>query len=291
MDENRAIKSMVFSGGGQTFFTFYGILKQSSLKDFWKYENIETVYGTSAGAMLSIFFALNIEWDILDNYIIKRPWDKIFDLSLHSLSNIVEHNGIFNKSTIIEIFKPLLSLKDMDENVTLKEFYEITKKDIHIFTSEVNSFKSIDLNHETYPNWKLVDAVYASCCVPLIFEPIMDGSCCYIDGGMLQDFPINEALKKYEEHEIFAIKKYGKEIQNISSDTNLIDFVNIMFVKSLKQILNSEKKMVPNTIFLQDNQVSLEEILSITSSMELRIQSIEKGIIIFDEFLRNKENV
>lgn len=291
MDENHVIKSMVFSGGGQTFFTFYGILKQSSLKNFWKYENIESIYGTSAGAMLSVFFALNIEWEILDNYIIKRPWNKIFDLSIHSLSNIVEHNGLFNKNTVAEIFKPLLSLKEIDENVTLKEFYEITKKDIHIFTSEVNSFKSIDLNHETHPDWKLLDAVYASCCVPLIFEPMVDGSYCYIDGGMLQDFPINEALKKYDDHEIFAIKKYGKEIQNISSDTNLIDFVNIMFVKSLKQILNSEKKMVSNTIFLQDNQVSLEEILSITSSMELRIQSIQNGINYFDDFLKNKENV
>ena len=198
---------------------------------------------------------------------------------------------IFNKNAISEIFTPLLSLKEIDENVTLKEFYEITKKDIHIFTSEVNSFKSIDLNHKTHPDWKLLDAAYASCCVPLIFEPIIDGSCCYIDGGMLQDFPINEAMEKYDENEIFAIKKYGKEIQNIYSDTNLIDFVNIMFVKSLKKILNSQKKMVPNTIFIQDNQVSLEEILNITSSMELRTQSIQKGITIFDEFLKNKENV
>lgn len=291
MDENHVIKSMVFSGGGQTFFTFYGILKQSALKEFWNYDNIESIYGTSAGAMLSIFFALNIEWDILDNYIIKRPWEKIFDLSIHSLSNIVEKNGIFNKNAISEIFRPLLSLRDIDENVTLKEFYEITKKDVHIFTSEVNSFKSIDLNHKTHPDWKLLDAAYASCCVPLIFEPIIDGSCCYIDGGMLQDFPINEAIEKYDENEIFAIKKYGKEIQNIYSDTNLIDFVNIMFVKSLQQILNSQKKMVPNTIFIQDNQVSLEEILSITSSMELRTQSIQKGINYFDEFLKNKENV
>ena len=291
MDENHVIKSMVFSGGGQTFFTFYGILKQSELKGFWNYDNIESVYGTSAGAMLAIFFALNIEWDVLDNYIIKRPWEKIFDLSLHSLSNIVEKNGIFNKNTICEIFRPLLSLKEIDENVTLKEFYEITKKDVHIFTSEVNSFKSIDLNYKTHPDWKLLDAAYASCCVPLIFEPIIDGSCCYIDGGMLQDFPINEAMEKYDENEIFAIKKYGKEIQNIYSDTNLIDFVNIMFVKSLKKILNSQKKMVPNTIFIQDNQVSLEEILNITSSMELRTQSIQKGITVFDEFMKNKGNV
>ena len=291
MDENRVIKSMVFSGGGQSFFTFYGILKQSALKDFWKYENIESIYGTSAGAMLAVFLILNIEWNILDNYIVKRPWDKIFNLSLHSLSNIVERNGLFNKTIVVEILKPLLSLKEIDENITLKEFYEITKKDLHIFTSEVNEFKSVDLNHETHPDWKLLDAIYASCCLPLIFEPIIDNSCCYIDGGILQNFPLCEALNKYDENEIFAIKKYGKEINDISSDTNLIDYVNIIFAKSLKQMTTTEKRTIPNIIFIQDNQVSLEEILNMTSSIELRSESIQNGITYFDEFLESKENV
>ena len=46
MDEEK-IKSLVFSGGGQTFFSFYGIVKQSNIKDYWKYENLEALYGTS----------------------------------------------------------------------------------------------------------------------------------------------------------------------------------------------------------------------------------------------------
>ena len=48
----------IFWWCGQSFFTFYGILKQSALKDF-KYGNIESVYGTSAGAMLAVFLILN----------------------------------------------------------------------------------------------------------------------------------------------------------------------------------------------------------------------------------------
>ena len=72
MDENQtSIKTLVFSGGGQTFFSFYGIIKQAHIKNFWNYNDLESLYGTSAGAMVSLFIALQIEWDVLDNYLIK----------------------------------------------------------------------------------------------------------------------------------------------------------------------------------------------------------------------------
>tara|TARA_B100000925_G_scaffold264039_1_gene222327 strand:- start:858 stop:1745 length:888 start_codon:yes stop_codon:yes gene_type:complete len=295
MDENQnqnPIKSLVFSGGGQTFFSFYGIIKQAHIKNFWNYSDLESLYGTSAGAMVSLFISLQIEWEILDNYLIKRPWNKIFDLSIHSLSNIADKNGLFNKESILEIYKPLFLLKEIDIDITLKEFYEITKIDMHIFSTEVNKFESVDFNHISHPDWKVIDAVYCSLCVPVIFQPYICENCCFLDGGILLDFPINQCLEKYNEEEVFAIKKYGKEVQNISTDTNLIDFINIMFNKSLKKILNSERKVIKNTVFIQDNQVSLEEILNITSSQELREATIQNGINHFDEFITKlSENV
>jgi len=45
-----------------------------------------------------------------------------------------------------EILKPLLTAKDLSEDITLQEYYEYNKIDIHCFTVEMNSFKKIDLN-------------------------------------------------------------------------------------------------------------------------------------------------
>lgn len=285
MDDNKSpIKSIVLSGGGQTFFSFYGIIKEAYDKKFWNYNDLESLYGTSAGAMISLFIALQVEWDVLDNYLIKRPWNKLFDLSIHSLSNIADKNGLFNLESVIEVYKPLFLLKEIDIDITLKEFYEINKIDIHIYSSEVNEFKSIDFNHNTYPDWKIIDAVYCSMCVPIIFQPYICENCCFLDGGLLLDFAINECLEKYQEDEIFAIKKYGKDEKNISIDTNLIDFFNIIFNKSLRKIFNSHRKTIKNTIFIKDNQTSLEEILNITSSQELRENTIQIGKDHFDEF-------
>ena len=59
------IKHIVISGGGQTFVTFYGILKQANIKKYWNIEDIESIYATSAGSMVGLLIALNCEWEVL----------------------------------------------------------------------------------------------------------------------------------------------------------------------------------------------------------------------------------
>ena len=43
------IKHIVLSGGGQSIFTFYGVIKESNERGLWNISNIESIYGTSAG--------------------------------------------------------------------------------------------------------------------------------------------------------------------------------------------------------------------------------------------------
>ena len=90
------IKSIVVSGGGHSILTFYGILKESNKKNFWKLDQIESLYGTSAGSMLAIILALNIDWEVLDNYLINRPWHSVFNISASSILSIYNNFGIFS---------------------------------------------------------------------------------------------------------------------------------------------------------------------------------------------------
>ena len=71
--------------------------------------------------------------------------------------------------TIEEIFVPLFSGKDISIDITLQDFYDITKKEIHIFTTDVMRFEVVDISYKTHPDWKLIDAVYASSSIPIIF--------------------------------------------------------------------------------------------------------------------------
>ena len=76
------IKHLVLSGGAAGGFAIYGALKYLSQNNFWNIDNITNIYSTSIGSLLSVFISLKYDWTALDDYIIKRPWDKVIFLKL-----------------------------------------------------------------------------------------------------------------------------------------------------------------------------------------------------------------
>ena len=113
------IKHLVISGGGPNILQLYGGLKYSHIKDVWCIDNIESIYATSAGSIVSLLSLLKIPFNDIDNYLINRPWDTIFNISGHSLLRLLKETGILNFS-----FK--LPDKDHDNEVNAGLFREYT---------------------------------------------------------------------------------------------------------------------------------------------------------------------
>ena len=65
------IKHLVMSGGGPTMLQTLGALNYLVINNFVDLENIETIYGTSAGAIIGVCIALKFDWDTINDYIIK----------------------------------------------------------------------------------------------------------------------------------------------------------------------------------------------------------------------------
>lgn len=73
-----SIKHLVISAGGPAGIMMYNSLRTLNLKGVWNIQNIRTIYGSSVGSFIAILISLNYDWSTMDDYIIKRPWDKIF---------------------------------------------------------------------------------------------------------------------------------------------------------------------------------------------------------------------
>ena len=91
----------------------------------------------------------------------------------------------------------MLVAKDLTLNVTLQEFYDFCKIDLHIFTFELNEFKTVELSHTSHPDMLLVDALTMSSSLPGIFIPTIKDNKCYIDGGVIDNYPLNYCLRDH----------------------------------------------------------------------------------------------
>lgn len=281
------IKHLVIPGGGPLGFQFLGALQKLEKENFWKIENIESIYGTSVGSIIGTFISLKYDWDTLNKYIIERPWHDSIKINPNQILNFYDKKGIFDNDFFKIIFKPLLEAKDLSINVTLKEFYNFSNIDFHIFTFNLNKFDTIDLSHTTHPDLKLLDALHMSSAVPCLFMPFIDNDICYIDGGVKHNYPINYCLKDHpNKDETLAIKiSYKTQDGNplkaiVKKDSSLLDFISVFTMNAMYYIRDTiENEDIENkvTCYIDINPINLDLFMDVFRNSELRKKLLETG--------------
>lgn len=281
------IKHLVISGGGPLGFQFLGALQKLEKENYWNINNIESIYGTSVGAIIGTFLSLKYDVDTLNKYLIERPWHESFKINSNKILNFYVNKGIFDNEFFKIIFKPLLEAKDLTLNVTLKEFYNFSNIDFHIFTFNLNTFDTIDLSHTTHPDLKLLDAIHMSSAVPGMFIPFIVNDICYIDGGIKHNYPINFCLKDHpNKDEILGIKLFYKTEDGnplkaqVKEDSSLLDFISVFAINAMLYIRDTiENVSIENTVicYIDYNPFSIDFFMEVFRNQDIRKNLLEKG--------------
>jgi len=281
LKEGHTIKHIVISGGGTTGITFYTVLRELAKNNFWNIENIQTMYATSIGSLISVILCLKYDWDIVDNFIIKRPWNDIFKFDLYTILQVFDKRGIFSIDKFDDLFKPLFTGCDISTDITMKDFYDINGIELHFFSTELNTFSSIDISYKTHPNMRVIEAVYCSCTLPVVFSPIFYENNCYVDGGILNDFPLNDCIENgAKAEEILAIKKRNfLSKKNITEESSFFEYILSILQNVLVKILRTKYiSDIPYIIIVKDYPVSIQSIIGFSSSMEERKRLMIEGL-------------
>lgn len=285
MEENPNIKHLVISGGCIWGLYEYGALKKLHHCGFWNNNNIESIYGTSVGALIAVILSLKIEFETFDTYIIDRPWHEVFKKHSYNLLETYNHRGVFHKEIIIDFFSPLFKSCDIETSITMREFYEKTGIEIHIYITELNRFESIDVSHKTHPEWNLIEAVYASCSIPTIFSPIIKEDKCYIDGGFFYNYPLRKCLENVEDGDTILGISIGNTVEEdevktiITNDSTFLDFTSVLLNRIIKNIIftNEDAGIIKYELCFFTQVTSLYDIMKVISSKEERRNMIESG--------------
>lgn len=206
------IKHLVISGGGPTMIKSLGACQHLQQNGFWKIEDVETIHGTSAGAIVGAILCLKYNWETLNAYIIDRPWNDAFSFNIKSILDAYTNRGIFGRNSMEIIFKSLLLGKDLSLEITLKEFYEYSKIQLCMHSFEINDFKMESISYINYPDLPLLSALQMTSAVPVFISPVCIDGKCFIDGGVVSNYPIKFCLEVVKNpDEILGFKNYYGE--------------------------------------------------------------------------------
>jgi predicted acylesterase/phospholipase RssA len=287
------IKHLVISGGGPSGVLIYGIVSQLEKKGFWNLTNIKSIYGCSIGAYIGVILSLGYEWEWLDDYFIKRPWDKLVTSSKTRLIDIYEKKCLLNENFYREGTIPLLRAKNLSDDITLLELYEYNNIDIHMYATNINSvgLEKIDISHKTHPNLSLITSLRMTMAFPLIFEPIFYENNCYIDGGLVNNFPLNDCLsqQKCDPDEILGFKNIYKTDNNnsINEKSSLLEFT-VMLIKKMQSAINTEpeqEKTKYTVNCLLEDLSGFDKWYEALHKEECRRKIVENGYLQADLFL------
>jgi predicted acylesterase/phospholipase RssA len=285
------IKHLVIPGGGPMGIQSIGALQHLEKSGFWKIDDIKTIYATSAGAIVALLLALKFDWDSINDYIILRPWHETYHVNISQIFEAYSKKGIFDRSIIETFYKPFFETRDISLSMTMLEFYEYSGIELHFFSLELNSFEIVDISYKTFPDIPVLQSLHMSCAIPMIITPVCFDNKCFIDGGVISNYPIKYCIENEKNvDEIFGIQNiYEKNNANIvKDDSTMLDYV-VHFISGL--VNNASKysnllEEMPSELKYDAQLMSLDNVKETLYSSEFRKELLERGVKAADEFLQ-----
>ena len=295
------IKHLVIAGGAHMGFSYYGALKTLIQKQFIQMANIETIYTTSVGSIIAIFLLLQYDWDTVDTYLVDRPWNKVFSFDFPTLVKSLSKGGIYDISSFQESISPMLLGKDLSPEITLQEFYDYSNTELHFVSTRFANLGLCDISYKTHPDWKLLEAVYATSCLPVFFVPFEKSPGeIYIDGAINMNYPMNRCLEDgHSSDTVLGVSYHFEKSMSIDavnkdkSTFQLFYFILDLFFKlwyRIKMPLTKDSFTAPYQLDILYNGCPQIEVMSVLKSSNKRKELIDVGVH-SAEFFLTKNNI
>jgi predicted acylesterase/phospholipase RssA len=220
-------ESIVISGGGVRGFSILGAL--GFISQFIDLSEIDTLVGTSVGSMICYFLAIGYTpQEILTEILSSRVLDK---LKNYNIMACVQGDGACS-FLIIHEFLEKKTIAKIGQLATLKKLKELTGKTLRLVTYNMTTRSTEILDHETNPDLPCLTAIRMSSNLPYLFAPFKYKDSIYLDGGLVNNFPIDLADGKAigfvlgqdgpgdETAREFNLLKFSMKLLSISINSN-----------------------------------------------------------------------
>lgn len=156
---------LALSGGGAKGFAHIGVFKL--LEECGLMPDV--IVGTSVGALMGALFADGYSADELKDIFSGREFSEFAQLQ-------IPKSGLFDSKRFRYFLKRHLRAKTFEE----------LKIPLVVVATDLDNGES----HE-FRSGPIVEAVAASCSIPIIFSPVVINGIHYVDGGLFHNFPVS----------------------------------------------------------------------------------------------------
>lgn len=173
------VTSLALDGCSIKGMATIGALRRTHELGYWDWNDIETIVGISSGSIVGVMLSITRDWEVNEDYLVKRPWDKVVVAAGLECPLQV-------RPYCRELLQPLLTAAGLSGMCTLQQLYDLTRKRLVIVTCTMSTnapLRQVALDHCSHPDMPLVEACARSCSLVPLFCPILADGQIYVDGG------------------------------------------------------------------------------------------------------------
>lgn len=215
---------LVIGGGAMKGIKMLGAL--ASLYENEKLGAIHSYAGSSIGALLCSTLALGISPVKLQSEILGITHLELKQIPLKDA--FTSRFGLYSNENLFKTFEKILSKK----YGKIPTFQELNQNGTTLYITAINLTlnRREYLSHKTYPEMNILQAVQISCTIPGVFEKISYNGHLFIDGGIVDNFPIScfdEEIARGEQ--ILGLSAHTEIGPNLTLDFKMYMYLALSF--------------------------------------------------------------
>jgi len=188
------IDTLCIAGGGIKVLPFIGILKQLEKNNLINFKFIKKIIGVSSGSIISLMIVLGFSLEEIEFFFENFNFNTVIPES--NSSELIFNYGMEDSSKLNNILKTFFIKKKININYSFLDLYNDKKITLIISVTNLTKKRIEYWSYFNKPDTPIIQSIIISSCFPLVFKPIKFNNNYYLDGGILDNFPIQLGNKK-----------------------------------------------------------------------------------------------
>jgi NTE family protein len=270
-------ENLVIEGGGVLGIAYLGALKE--LYEDQTINKIKCFAGSSIGAIVALILSIRCQYDRLSELILNLNLSEFKDRSwiIPDIARFFNNFGFYKGDKLLSFIQDILKQNADNANITFKEIYDKYETKLVITGTNLSKGNVSYFSYEHTPDMSVALACRISASVPYFFQSVLYNKDYYVDGGILNNYPINVFDHESQQPnmktlglKLISEADINMEKGNMAPITNLKNFsqnlINSVQSQSLKIYVKSDdwKRTVPiytgNLSFLNFNLTNEEKL-------------------------------
>jgi len=277
--------SLVLSGGGPRSLATMGALHYLDEKEMLN--NITEYWGTSAGSIISVLLVIGYTpFEIFHEFFMV---ENFAEQGLISVQDILETSALCHIQALGNRVKMFLEKKlERDcTDLSFFELYQLYGKKVHIIGANTDTMQGECFDSEKTPLMKIIDAIEISCDLPYLFTKKVYNGNIYVDGGFINNYPINLADNGFDN--VIGICVFGE--QKVSGSSDYIGWIYRLLQMPIMELYRERVQRLTNKCFHIELKISGISIIDISPNQKKKIEIFSSGYKQMKQIYTEKRNL